>query len=213
MDNSRRFPTISTLQMSRWAWPGAALLTACLVAAGLVIAHRSMRAEAVSLVAEQRQAMADDAAVSRADSPSCAAELAFAQRLPADVSTDALARHLQESARTFGATLTSVSAEPHAATPRTLATLDANVVLHGSYPAIKSTLTEALSRFPSGAVRRLHLKREGTALPIVEEASVEIVFALRPELDAPLRCAMPAGLDLESSPLSMQGLSLPEGNA
>jgi hypothetical protein len=173
-----------------WWVPGGALLA---FGAALVLAlagHRWLTAEARSETRHQqavRKAL-DDAGT--ASAPSCGSEFDYAQSLPPSVSLDKFVQSLQDSSKALGASVLSVSGEPRPATTRTLAALEVDVALHGSYPAIKSTLAESLSRFDSGALLSLRIKRSGTTPPIVEDVNVRIGFALRPQASGPLDCAV-----------------------
>ena len=120
--------------------------------------------------------------------PACAAEADYAQGLPPAISLDRFVQSLQDSANAYGATLVSVSGEPRPATTRTLATLSVSIWLRGAYPAIKSTLAEGLSRFPTAALQQMHFKRTGMAQPGVEDANLQVVFVLRPNMTIAAEC-------------------------
>ena len=126
---------------------------------------------------------------STAPAPACAAEVNYAQGLPATLSPDVLAKSLQAAAQAFGSTLVSVSAEPRPATAKSLATVSVNIALRGAYPAIRSTLSEGLSRFPSGVLQQIHIRRSGSTAPPVEDATLQIVFALRPVSSGLAECS------------------------
>jgi alkylhydroperoxidase/carboxymuconolactone decarboxylase family protein YurZ len=177
----------------------AVVLAAAVLAAGLA-AHRW------SLAAMARESTLQSALRSTLDdrggaaAPACAPEVDYAQSLPATVSLDKLVQSLQDGAHAFGATLVSVSGEPRPATAKSLATLSVSIALRGAYPAIKSTLAEGLSRFPTATLQQMHLKRAGTAMPGVEDANLQLVFALRPAAAGPAECrASPVDRDVMES--------------
>ena len=173
-------------------WAAMAVLAcACALVLALLV-RRELKTEArreaarASALAQALQAGAHPSA------PTCSAELAYVQRLAPSVSLDKLVQSLQDSAKAFDVNVKSVSGEPHAATARTLATLDVNITLHGSYSGIKGTLAEGLARFPTATPMRLHLKRDGLVVPPVEDATLQVTFALRPPSSRPLACSLPA---------------------
>jgi hypothetical protein len=125
-----------------------------------------------------------------AGAPACPPEVDYAQALPVAVSLDKLVQSLQDGSHEFGATLVSVSGEPRGATSRNLATLSVNVALRGAYPAIRSALAEALSRFPTATLQQMHLKRAGNVTPGVEDVTLQLVFALRPAAAGPPACRL-----------------------
>ncbi len=177
----------------RWLAPSLApVIAAIALVAGLALHHWTSLAAAreVAQQAALRSALDDhgDGTV-----VACAPEVDYVWALPEAVSMDKLAQSLQDSAHAFGATLNSVSGEPRPATPRVMATLGINISLRGSYPALKSTLTEGLSRFPTATLQQLHFKRSATGQLGVEDASVQVGFALRPEVARapPCRLAPP----------------------
>jgi hypothetical protein len=182
-------------QRSRWLLPIVSLLI-CAAALGLaVVCHRWFAVAIRQEVAQQKALQAALAEVANANTPACAPEFSYAQSLPTSISLDKLVQSLQDSSKAFGVAVISVSGDPHPATPRTLASLDVNIALHGAYPGVKSVLAESLSRFQSGSVRRMHLKREGTTLPTAEEVNVQVVFALRPQAVVPVDCRMQSARD------------------
>ncbi len=128
----------------------------------------------------------------RANSPTCSAEVGYVQTLPSFVSLDKLVQSLQDSAKAFDVSVKSVSGEPRAATAQTLATLDVNIAIHGGYPGIKAALAEGLSRFPTGTLTHLHLKRDGANLPPMEDATAQVTFVLQPVMSSPLDCSLDA---------------------
>ena len=177
----------------RWLAPSLATAIASIALVAGLAFHRWTSLAAAREVAQQatlRSALDD-----RGDGTAvaCASEVDYAWALPAAVSMDKLAQSLQDSAHAFGATLNSVSGEPRPATPRGLATLGINISLRGSYPALKSTLAEGLSRFPTATLQQLHFKRSATGQLGVEDASVQVGFALRPAVAgaSPCRLAPP----------------------
>ncbi len=175
----------------RWLLPAAALLVAIATLATALLTHRwcadAIRSELMSQRATRT--MIEQADGTKA--PSCGSEFAYAQALPTSISLDKLVQSLQESAKTFGVTVLSVSGEPHPANERTLESLVVSIALHGGYAGIKSTLAESLSRFPSAALQQMSLKRAGAAQLAVEDASVQIVFVLRPTTSGSTDCRMP----------------------
>ncbi len=176
---------------SRWLLPIGALLTVSAALVLALLAHHWLATAMRHELAQQKaiRLTLDDAG--KAVAPACAPEFNYAQSLPSSVSLDKLVQSLQDSSKALGVNVLSVSGEPHAAAASTLATLDVNIALHGAYPAVKSTLAESLSRFESGAVQSMRFKRAGATLPIAEDASVQIVFALRPQTFGPVDCRMP----------------------
>ncbi len=68
--------------------------------------------------------------------------------------------------------------------------MDVAIALHGPYPALKSVLAESLSRFDSGILLGLRIKRAGSSSPIIVDANVDIVFPMRSEASAPAGCRM-----------------------
>lgn len=183
-----------------WLAPLSAVL---LAVAALVAALGSHRWASVAIAREAaRQAQVKAALDDRgaAVAPACAPEVDYAQALPAVVSLDKLVQSLQDGAHAFGATLVSVSGEPRPPTSRAMATLGVTLTLRGAYPAIRSTLSEALSRFPTATLQQMHIKRSSSASIGVEEATLQLVFVLRPAVAAPLACRMsPKADDLMES--------------
>ena len=193
----------------RWILPASAAALTCVLLCSLLAGRHLLARDAEQVRIDRQVAQHDLESTSLSTAPDCAPEVTFARALPSEVSMEALVQSLHDSARTFGVTLGSVSGEPHPGTAHALATLDVNATLRGGYGPIKSTLAESLSRFPSGTVERLHMKRDGAGTPVVEEASVQIVFALRPPVDGLLDCRLsPAGYS--GKPLS--GRLVPNGS-
>jgi len=174
----------------RWLLPALALVLAMFALVAMLLAHRWCVDAIRSETNAQTTLRMTLAQAVRANPPSCAPELAYAQSLPESVSLDKLVKSLQESAKAFGVTVLSVSGEPHPANDRSLASLVVGIALHGGYAGIKSTLAESLSRFPSAALQEMHLKRAGAAQLAMEDANVQIVFALRPTVSIPIDCRM-----------------------
>ncbi len=171
-------------------WGVAAVLIAACVLGLALLARRQLVTEARHEAARASELAQALQAGARTSAPTCSAEVGYVQSLPPSVSLDKFVQSLQDSAKAFDVNVKSVSGEPHAATARTLATLDVNIALHGSYPGIKATLAEGLARFPTATPMRLRLKRDGLALPPVEEATVQVAFALRPAPSGPLDCEL-----------------------
>ena len=182
---------------SRWLLPVGALVICNVALALTLLAHHWLTTELRRELAQKEHiGMALDGA-SRATAPACAPEFNYAQSLPSSVSLDRLLQALQDSSKAFGVTVQSVSGEPHPATPMNLATLEVSITLHGAYPAIKSTLAESLSRFQSGALQSLRIKRASVTVPMSEDASVQFVVVLRPQTFGPADCRT-APIDIDS---------------
>jgi len=182
---------LSSRRHGWWLSSGAWLAFGAVLALALaLVGHRWLAAESRSEVRHQqavRKALDDAGSIG---APACSTEFDYAQSLPTSVSLDKFVQSLQDNSKAFGVSVLSVSGEPLPATTRTLAALEIDVALHGTYPAIKSALAETLSRFESGALLRLQVKRTGTTPPFVEDANVRIGFALRPQPSGPLDCAV-----------------------
>jgi len=178
---------------ARWRLPIVVILICGAALALELLAHRWAKAEMRQESIRQKTIERLLVETVNAKAPACAPEFSYAHSLPESISLDKLVQSLHDSAKAFGVTVLSVSGEPHPATPRTLPSLDANIVLHGAYPALKSTLAESLSRFQTGAIRRMHFKRESAAMPTTEEANVEVAFALRPQSEVQADCRMTSG--------------------
>jgi hypothetical protein len=103
----------------------------------------------------------------------------FTQALPRAISMDAFVQTLQRSAQAFNAIMVSVSSEPRNETPLTLPRLNVSITLRGTYPALKSTLSEALSRYPNAVLQQVGFKRD-TSMPGTEEATIQLALPLRP---------------------------------
>ena len=174
------------------AWAATAVLIATCALGLALLARRELATEARREAARASELAQTLQAGARSSAPSCSTEVGYVQSLPMSVSLDKLVQSLQDSAKAFDVNVKSVSGEPHAATARTLATLDVNIALHGSYPGIKATLAEGLARFPTATPMRLRLKRDGLALPPVEEATAQVTFALQPPSSGPLACSLAA---------------------
>ena len=186
-------PMHATISRSdgRWLFPSISLLIAVAVLAAMLLAHRWSADAVRSELAAQKTTRTLIGQTEGTKAPSCGPEFAYAQSLPASVSLDKLVRSVQDSAKAFGVTVPSVSGEPHPANERTLESLVVSITLHGGYAGIKSTLAESLSRFPSAALQQMSIKRAGAAQLAVEDANVQIVFALRPTAPGPSDCRMP----------------------
>lgn len=174
------------------------LLAAAALVAGAALRHWTKAAVAreALLQADIRSAL-DDRGASAV--PACAPEVDYAWALPATIPLDKLVQSLQDAAHAFGATLVTVGGEPHPATARSLATLGVSISLRGSYPALKSTLAEGLSRFPTAALQQMHFKRAGAGQPGVEEATLQVVFVLRPEVRSAQCRLSPSGREVMES--------------
>lgn len=183
--NHRRFRSGTLLAVGAILIAAIALGSALLARRQLAIELRLEGVRAKGL----RQALQAGA---RANSPNCSAEVGYVQALPPSVSLDKLVQSLQDSAKAFEVSVKSVSGEPRGATAQTLATLDVNIALHGGYPGIKAALAEGLSRFPTGTLTHLHLKRDGATLPPMEDATAQVTFALQPLMSGPLDCSLAA---------------------
>ncbi len=163
------------------------------IALGLALLARRQLAIEVRLEGARANALRQALQVgARENSPTCSAEVGYVQTLPSSVSLDKLVQSLQDSAKAFDVSVKSVSGEPRAMTAQTLATLDVNIAIHGGYPGIKAALAEGLSRFPTGTLTHLHLKRDGATLPPLEDATARVMFALQPVVSAPLDCNLAA---------------------
>jgi len=103
----------------------------------------------------------------------------FTQSLPKAISMDGFVQTLQRSAQAFNASMISVSSEPRNQTPTTLPKLNVSITLRGTYPALKSTLSEALSRYANAVVQQIAFKRDA-ALPGSEEMTIQLALPLRP---------------------------------
>jgi hypothetical protein len=182
---------LTSKQRARWLLPIGVLLICATALALALLTHRWSAVAIRQESAQQKAIQTALAETANTKTPACAPEFSYAQSLPASISLDKLVQSLQDSSKAFGVAVISVSGEPHPATSRTLASLDVNIALHGAYPAIKSVLAESLSRFQTGAIQRMHFKREGTTLPTTEEVNVQVVFALRPQAVGTVDCRIP----------------------
>lgn len=195
MDNC---PDMTTLLFNDRRWRGRLLLPVgallvCSIALALAVLARYRFADEVRVELARSKALQQSLlAGAGAAAPACSTEVAYAQALPPAISLDRLVQSLQDSAKAFDVTIRNVSGEPHAQTARTLASLEVDIALHGSYPGIKAALAESLARFPSGTLMRLRLKRDGAASPPTEDATAQVSFALRPLASTPLDCRLGA---------------------
>ena len=172
--------------------PACAIVCAC-IALGLALLARQRLADETRLESARASALQQVVHASAGASvPACTAEVGYVQALPTAISLDRLVQTLQESAKAFDVRINSVSGEPHAATGSTLAALDVNISMHGSYAGIKAVLAEGLARFPTGVMTHLHVKRDGLAAVPIEEATAQVSFALRPSPASPLACRLEA---------------------
>lgn len=170
-------------RLPSWLAPAVVLL-ALLAAGGALLAWHHRIADAHRWESHQQRLLRDQLSTStRSAAPTCAAEVRYAQSLPPTVSIDKLVQSLQDSTTAFGVTLQNVASEPHPATGRTLAQVQVSFTLQGGYSALKSSLGEALARYPRAVVTRLRLRRM-SAVPLAEEASVEMLLPLRPSMPA-----------------------------
>lgn len=102
----------------------------------------------------------------------------FAQQLPPALSAETVVRQFQQSSAQLGVILISVSAAPRDASVQTLGRAELSVTLRGSYPHLKTVLSESLDRFPGLVLQRMTLRRQ--ASPTELEARVELVLVTRP---------------------------------
>jgi hypothetical protein len=168
-------------ELARWWPPLTATVAAAVALAGLVASQRSLESAALAQTRQQAQLRGQLTVADGAAFPECAPEIDFVQALPQAVSIDKLVQSLQDSSRTFGVILASVSSEPRPATVRTLAQLEVNIVLRGRYQATKSALSEALARYPGAVIERLRMKRTG-GQPAIEDVDAQIVLPQRPAM-------------------------------
>jgi hypothetical protein len=177
---------------ARFLLPGVALLIAATALAAALVLHHDLRIQA------RRQGQQESTLTFAlrkhllSAAPQCGAEVAYVRALPSSVSLDQFAQTLQDSAEAFNVSVRSVAGEPRSRGARSLAALDVNIAMQGPYLGIKAALAEALVRFPTGAVTHLHVKRDGLALPPVEDATVQVAFALQPPTSGPPDCTVAA---------------------
>jgi hypothetical protein len=157
----------------------AALSCALAVFAAAVFAHAWSRSARQDEAIAARDLRFRLAAARKMATPVSAPMQDFAQSLPVSVSVDKLVQTLQESAQAFNVALVNVSSEPRAETAQALPRLEINITLKGAYPALKSTLAEALDRFPNAVIEQLGMKRDSAGLG-TEEMTVRVALLLRP---------------------------------
>jgi hypothetical protein len=166
---------------SRHAGPVAAVCCALALLAGTVLAHewlRTLRRDEAATASDLRFRLA---AARKLATPASAPTRDFTQSLPASVSVDKLVQTLQDSAQSFNVTLVNVSSEPRVETAQTLPRLEVSIALKGAYPALKSTLAEALDRFPSAVIEQVEIRREAVNAGVgIEDMTIRVGLLLRP---------------------------------
>jgi hypothetical protein len=176
----------------RWALPLLALSLAAVALGSAWFVHLRLVDSLRSESSRQRALMAAADQAAQAKAPPCGPQRAYAQSLPTSVTLDKLVLSLQENSKAFGIALRSVSGESHRGGDRALDSMVVSISLQGGYAGIKSTLAESLARFPTGVLQGVRVKRAAGASAPIEDASVQVVFPLRPPALGPTDCRLPA---------------------
>ena len=159
--------------------PVAALCCASVLVVAAAFAHEWVKNARQDEAITTRDLHFRLAAARKLPTPASAPTQDFTQSLPVSLSVDKLVQTLQQSAQAFNVALVNVNSEPRRETTQTLPRLEVSITLKGAYPALKSTLAEALDRFPNAVIEQMALKRDGN-LQGSEELNVRIALPMRP---------------------------------
>lgn len=157
-------------------WPIALVTAAVATLASLAQWHA--RTGLLDAQALADQAAAEDAVIQIPGEQVKVAASDFSQSLPVSANADAATLVLQNSARSQGAVLMSLAANPRHGTERVLGRIELAVTVGGTYAQIKAVLAAVTQQVPGVLIQRLSLRRTG--LPTELEAQLEIWLLSRP---------------------------------